>query len=91
VKVLIVVSPNVGVSRLFDVVVSLQNVADCSLDHSKSRKTKNIELDETKRFKVSNVLALGPRSLTNVLRRNERHVVVKVLCDNHAACVSRTI
>ena len=51
-------------------------------------KPKNIKLNKTHRLKVANVLPLCPRRLPNAPAINQRHILVKVFCNHHAASVA---
>ena len=89
VQVLVVEVLDLLESWLCDTMMALENQLNGSLHHSKSRESKQIELDESHGLKVANVLSLGPRSLTNTLGVDERHVLVQVLGNHNTTCMAR--
>ena len=88
VKVLVVVVENVRELGVFDSVMTTKDVRDRTFDHSQRRKTEKVKLDETHGLKVTNILALRPRRLANILGRDQGHVIVKVFRDHNTTSMT---
>ena len=67
VQMSIVIIFYIAESWLLDIVLSLQNMADSTVNHGERGEPKNIKLNKTHGLQVADILSLSPGGLADAL------------------------